>query len=238
MLIDFKNFSVESFEGDKILKNIDLQIFNNSSNVAILGKNGSGKSTLMNSILMFNRDLKINGTILVDNLEVNNKNIKIIRDEVKIVFQNPSIYLNPIMSIGAQIDEATKSRDKTIQMLEIVKLRRSVLNMYPYQLSGGMAQRVLILIAISSNPKILLADEPFSFLDLELRRDLLNLFRDLQDKFNFSILMITHNLSVLKSFIDEVIILDKGIVVEKGDVGSVMKNPQSEISKIIFKDFI
>lgn len=157
---------------------------------------------------------------------------------VSMIFQEPMTSLNPVFRIGAQIDEVialhegegkTKEdiKKRTIEMLEMVGIANSegVYTMFPHELSGGMRQRVMIAMALACNPKIIIADEPTTALDVTIQAQILDLLRNLKDRINSSIMLITHDLGVIAEMADYVVVMYAGRVVEKGTVEEIFTNP-------------
>ena len=157
---------------------------------------------------------------------------------VSMIFQEPMTSLNPVFRIGAQIDEVialhegegkTKEdiKKRTIEMLEMVGIANSegVYTMFPHELSGGMRQRVMIAMALACNPKIIIADEPTTALDVTIQAQILDLLRNLKDRINSSIMLITHDLGVIAEMADYVVVMYAGRVVEKGTVQEIFTNP-------------
>jgi peptide/nickel transport system ATP-binding protein len=157
---------------------------------------------------------------------------------VSMIFQEPMTSLNPVFRIGAQVDEVIalhdgegKSKDevkkRTIELLEMVGIANSqgVYRMYPHELSGGMRQRVMIAMALACNPKIIIADEPTTALDVTIQAQILDLLRNLKDRINSSIMLITHDLGVIAEMADYVVVMYAGRVVEKGTVEEIFEHP-------------
>jgi len=158
-------------------------------------------------------------------------------NQISMIFQEPMTSLNPVFRIGMQVDEVitlhnatlTKEETKarTIEMLELVGIANSegVYRMYPHELSGGMRQRVMIAMALALSPKLIIADEPTTALDVTIQAQILDLLRNLKDKINSSIMLITHDLGVIAEMADYVVVMYSGRIVEKGTVRDVFKNP-------------
>lgn len=159
-------------------------------------------------------------------------------NQVSMIFQEPMTSLNPVFRIGAQVDEVIKLHNpemaddavkaKTIEMLEKVGIANSegVYRMYPHELSGGMRQRIMIAMALACDPKLIIADEPTTALDVTIQAQILDLLRHLKDEINSSIMLITHDLGVIAEMADYVVVMYAGRVVEKGTVEEIFKNPQ------------
>ncbi|MBO5305020.1 MAG: ABC transporter ATP-binding protein [Clostridia bacterium] len=157
--------------------------------------------------------------------------------EIAMIFQEPMTSLNPVFTIGKQLDEVTllhvdgadkeTAKEKSIEMLKLVGIAmpEHVYKSYPHQLSGGMRQRVMIAMALCCNPKLIIADEPTTALDVTIQAQILDLLRDVKDKISGSIMLITHDLGVIAEMVDYVVVMYAGRVVEKGTVQEIFKNP-------------
>lgn len=225
---------------------IDQISFKLKSNeiLGIVGESGCGKSILNKSIvkLLPEKISKItqgqiifNGKALQDASESEYRKIR--GKDIGIVFQEPMTALNPVFKIKNQLIEPiilhlNKSKkeayDLAKELLQQVGIARveEVLNSYPHQLSGGMRQRVMIAIAISCNPKLLIADEPTTALDVTIQAQILDLLKKLQQDNNMSIILVTHDLSVVSEFCDKVIVMYAGQIVEYGELHQILNHPQ------------
>jgi peptide/nickel transport system ATP-binding protein len=163
---------------------------------------------------------------------------KIRGNKISMIFQEPMTSLNPVFRIGAQIEEVItlhnpelakeNVRKHTLDMLELVGIANSegVYQMYPHELSGGMRQRVMIAMALALNPKLIIADEPTTALDVTIQAQILDLLRNLKDKINSSIMLITHDLGVIAEMADYVVVMYAGRVVEKGTAQEIFHDPR------------
>lgn len=226
--------------------------------VALVGESGCGKSVTSLSIMRlvqgptgqivdgqirYNRP---NGAIDIVKTPLN-KIQEIRGNEISMIFQEPMTSLNPVFTIGYQIDEAIKLHNpklknneiktKSIDMLKLVGIARAdgIYNSYPHELSGGMRQRVMIAIALSCNPRFIIADEPTTALDVTIQAQILELLRDIKTKIEASILLITHDLGVVAEMADIVIVMYAGKVVEQGTVYEVFSNPSHPYTKGLIK---
>ncbi len=210
--------------------------------VALVGTSGSGKSSIGLSILRLLPDsmTATGGKIIFegqDLLGLPQKNMQQIRGkDISMVFQEPLSTFNPVFTIGFQIEEVLKyhtpikRRERKARIEELLGLvgvpePRRVANQYPHQLSGGLRQRAMIAQAIAANPKLVIADEPTSNLDVTLQAVIIDLFRKLRNELKISIILITHDLGVVREIADEVGILYDGRIVEFGKPEDILQNP-------------
>ena len=218
--------------------------------VALVGESGCGKSVTSLSLMQLLQ--RPQGQIVEGSIRLNlgdgkaydiaktpTEKMQGLRGNyVSMIFQEPMTSLNPVFRIGAQIDEVialhegegkTKEdiKKRTIEMLEMVGIANSegVYAMYPHELSGGMRQRVMIAMALACNPKIIIADEPTTALDVTIQAQILDLLRNLKDRINSSIMLITHDLGVIAEMADYVVVMYAGRVVEKGTAQEIFANP-------------
>lgn len=219
--------------------------------LAIVGESGCGKSTLASSIIGLHdhEKVRIQGEILY-----NDKNIatmsedelnKIRGVEISMIFQDPLSALNPLMRIGDQIEEGliyhtnlTKSERKkyVLELLHQVGISnpKRVVKQFPHQLSGGMRQRVMIAIAISCKPNIIIADEPTTALDVTIQSQILDLLLNLQNETNSGIILITHDLGVVAEVADRVAVMYAGEIIEEAPVEKLFKNPKHPYTRSLF----
>lgn len=231
--------------GSKYFRAVDDISFEISSGetLGLVGESGSGKSVTSLSILNLipspggrieTGSIKYNGS---DLLTLDKAHMRKIRGhEISMIFQEPMTSLNPVFTIGDQVDEVFKihrgfrgasAREHTIEMLDLVKIPspKERASQYPHQLSGGMRQRVMIAMALACQPKLLIADEPTTALDVTIQAQILDLIEDLQAEFNMAVLLITHDLGVVAETCDRVVVLYGGSVVEQAAVGELFSNP-------------
>jgi oligopeptide/dipeptide ABC transporter ATP-binding protein len=244
-LLSVKNL-VTAFDTDAgVVRAVDDVSFDvpAGETLAVVGESGSGKSVTALSImrLIASPPGRIErGEILLDGknlLALSEKEMRSVRGaQISMIFQEPMTSLNPVYTVGSQIMEAVRihrdvsrndARDRAIQMLELVGIPspRERVTAYPHELSGGMRQRVMIAIALSCEPKLLIADEPTTALDVTIQAQILDLLRKLQADLGMSILFITHDLGVVAEFASRVAVMYGGRVVEQSDVVKLFKDP-------------
>ncbi|WP_414693571.1 ABC transporter ATP-binding protein [Ornithinimicrobium sp.] len=217
--------------------------------VAVVGESGSGKSvTSMTAMRLLPGNARIEGHVTVTGTSVGEiaerKMRKMRGNNIAMIFQEPMTALNPVLTIGSQLTESMelhgiavgKDADKrAVELLEMVGIpepERRV-KQYPHELSGGQRQRVVIAIAISCDPKVIIADEPTTALDVTVQADILDLLRSLKDKLDTGILLITHNMGVVADMADRVAVMFKGELVEQGTAQSVLTDPQHDYTKML-----
>lgn len=240
-MLSVNNLKVTIANGDSIVKPVDGVSFsvNAGETVGIVGESGSGKSILAQSIMRLNLEPPVSypeGEILfngVNILTLNETEIrKLRRNDISMIFQDPMSSLNPVLTIGFQLVEAIRVREKmnkndarkkAIELLHDVGISDPERRMgeYPHQLSGGMRQRILIAIGLASKPKLLIADEPTTALDVTIQAQILNVLKHIQKKYGMAIIMITHDLGVIAHLADRVFVMYSGRIVEEGTVNDI-----------------
>jgi ABC-type dipeptide/oligopeptide/nickel transport system ATPase component len=256
-LLSLKNLSVEFRQNKQrtcVVKEASLEI-KESEIVGLVGESGSGKtiSTLAITRLLPSNAQIVSGEVIFegkDLLKMEESQLRDVRGgKIAYIFQEPTMYLNPLLNVGSQIAEAVivhQNKDKLSAREEVVRLLTEVAIPspsevffdYPHQLSGGMNQRVMIAQALASNPKLLIADEPTTSLDVDTEREILDLILDLQKEIGFSCLFITHNLGLIKKLCRRVYVMYKGRVVEEGDIDGIFNNPQHEHTKALVDAYL
>jgi peptide/nickel transport system ATP-binding protein len=213
----------------------------------IVGESGSGKSlTALSIIRLLSPQLKMSGEILFNNEDICKMSEPEIREkrglDIAMIFQEPMTSLNPVLTIGYQIKEAiavhsdlpnNEINNKVEELLMLVGIPVERVSSYPDELSGGQRQRVMIAMAMSCNPKLLIADEPTTALDVTVQAQILKLLDDLKSKLNMSMLFITHDFGVVEDIADDVIVMFKGKIVERGEVNQVLKKPKHPYTKAL-----
>ncbi len=246
--VDFKLENGNLFHA---LQTINFSIASNTT-VALVGESGSGKSVTSmammgllpqsNTIIDANSKIEFNGKNV---LSMSRKNLRKLRgSDVAMIFQEPMSSLNPVFTIGDQIIETLQEHKKisnktakirTIELLTEVGLPDPInrVNAFPHQLSGGQQQRVMIAMAIACEPKLLIADEPTTALDVTIQRQILDLLTTMQKKHKMSVLFITHDLGVVAEFADQVIVMHHGTICEQGSIEDIFIKPQHPYTKAL-----
>ena len=232
------------FITNESIKAVDDVSFNvcSGETLGIVGESGSGKYSICRLIL--NLITKTSGEIEWFGKNFNtysNLEIKKFRKEVQIIFQDPYGSLDPRMTISRIIKEPLdifnkklSKKDKELKIFELmsdVGLSSDLFNRYPHELSGGQCQRVGIARALINKPSVLICDEPVSALDLSIQAQILDLLKSLKEKYNLTLIFISHDLSVIKSICDNVIVLRLGKIIEKSDTKDLFNNPKNEYTK-------
>ncbi len=229
-----------AFGGREVVHGIDFQV-HPGEKLALVGESGSGKTVSALSLLRLVPDAQLQGQVQFQGrelLSLSERELRGIRgDEVACIFQEPMTALNPLYTVGDQIAEvltlkrglsAAQAWAKAIEWLEATGIpepqRRA--QAYPHQLSGGQRQRAMIAMALACEPKLLIADEPTTALDASLRGQILALLGDLQQRMGMAVLMITHDLHLVRQFADRVVVMEQGHLVEQGEVSAVFAAPQ------------
>tara|TARA_B100000787_G_C16155979_1_gene278941 strand:+ start:101 stop:934 length:834 start_codon:yes stop_codon:yes gene_type:complete len=230
----------------KLVKNISLSV-DKGRTTCIVGESGSGKSlTALSVMQLLSSQLSMSGTIIFEGINLLNLSKEEIRKrrgkDIAMIFQEPMTSLNPVLSIGYQIQEAIEIHEKlnkidlnkrVEELLGIVGIPKERINSYPDELSGGQRQRVMIAMAISCSPKLLIADEPTTALDVTVQAQILNLLNDLKLQFKMTMLFITHDFGVVEDIADDVAVMYQGEIVEQGSVAKVLKNPKHPYTRAL-----
>ena len=243
-LLRIRNLKTYFFQDDGVVPavdGIDLEV-KRKETLALVGESGCGKSITSFSILKLlpERGKIVEGEILFDGKEIRilpeEEMVRIRGNEISMIFQEPMTSLNPVMTIGDQIAESLilhqrldkkAARLRTVELLKLVGFPRAeeIVDEYPHQLSGGMRQRAMIAMAVACNPKLLIADEPTTALDVTIQAQILELMREVKEKFDTAILLITHDLGVVAEMADRVVVMYAGRVVEEADVFRLFEQP-------------
>jgi len=228
----------------KVLNKINLNVFKGEK-IAVVGESGSGKSVMLRIILgiLNDKNALIGGKVFFDSIDLRSQKENYMKNnirgrEISMIFQDPMASLNPVFTIRDQITNVIKLKNKKLKKNEVEDIAFDqlkkvsindigrVLDSYPFQLSGGMAQRILIIMALMNNPKIVLADEPSTALDVTLQKQALNLMNELANEIQSAVLLVTHNLGVVREFAERVYVIYRGTIVEEGLVDDIFNNPQ------------
>ncbi len=238
-LLNVQNLSV-SFAGKEVVHSISLNL-QAGEKLALVGESGSGKSVTALAILKLVQNAQLGGQVLFDGkdtLQMSENDLRGLRgDDIAMIFQEPMTALNPLYTIGDQIAEVLETKqalNKKAAWARVIELlietgipepERRALS-YPHQLSGGQRQRAMIAMALACKPRLLLADEPTTALDVTLRQQILDLLGDLQKSHHMAVLLITHDLNMVRKFADRIAVMENGHIVEHGSVADVFANPQ------------
>lgn len=244
-LLEVKNLKTYFFTEEGVVKAVNDVSFEvgEGETLGLVGESGCGKSVTSLSIMKLipNPPGKIiSGQILfngIDIVNISEKDMHEIRgNKISMIFQEPMTALNPVFTVGHQIQEVftlhqkiskKEAKEKTIELLKIVGIPEPEkrYHQYPFELSGGMRQRVMIAMALTCNPKLLIADEPTTALDVTIQAQILELIKEMQQKFNSAVILITHDLAVIAETVDNVAVMYAGVIVEKTEVKRLFKNP-------------
>ena len=244
-ILEIKNLHTYFYTDSGVIKSVDgVDIeLREGTTLGIVGESGSGKSVTALSVmglLMGTTGKVAEGEILFEGRDLtkldDEERRKMRGEKISMIFQEPMTSLNPVMKIGDQITECIlmhnsisrqEAWDKAVEMLKLTGVPRveRMMKEYPFQLSGGQRQRVMIAMALVCKPKILIADEPTTALDVTIQAQILDLMENLKQKTGTSILFITHDLGVVAEVCDDVVVMYSGRVVEKGDVRSIFASP-------------
>ena len=252
LVLDIENLAVRFETDDGIVRavnGLDLQIRKGRA-LGLVGETGAGKTTTALSILRLVP--KPPGVVQCDKLELNGRDIltmqtkeleKVRGKEVSMIFQEPMTALNPVFTVGDQIAESihlhenvsmTEAQKMAIDMLELVGIPGERAGDYPHQFSGGMKQRVVIAIALACHPQLLIADEPTTALDVTIQAQVLDLMKSLRQKYQTSLIMITHDLGIVAEICDEVAVMYAGNIVEMGTLEDVFNHTRHPYTEGLF----
>lgn len=252
ILLEVKNLQTKFISDNKEIPAVDNVSFNirEGEILGVVGESGCGKSVTSLSIMglipsppgkIVSGQIMFNGKDLT---KLSEKELRKIRgNEIAMIFQEPMTSLNPLFTIGNQLIEAIrihnkswskrKAKDRALEMMNLVGLPRphELLKVYPHELSGGMRQRVMIAMALVCNPKLLIADEPTTALDVTIQAQILKLIKHINTQFQMAVMLITHDLGVVAETCERVIVMYAGQIVEEGPVHKIFANPQHPYTK-------
>lgn len=254
-LVEFKNLKTYFHTEAGVVKAVNDVSFKikEGETVCVVGESGCGKSvTSMSLMRLIQAPIgKIEGGEIFykgkDILKLTDEEMRKIRgNEIAMIFQEPMSSLNPVFTVGSQIMEAIMlhqqcdkkvARERAIEMIKLVGIPRAdeIVDAYPHELSGGMRQRIMIAMALSCNPNVLIADEPTTALDVTIQAQILDLMRKIKKELNTAILLITHDLGVVAEMADYVVVMYAGKVIEEGPVLDIFKNPTHPYTKGLLK---
>jgi ABC-type dipeptide/oligopeptide/nickel transport system ATPase component len=251
-MLEVRDLTVKFISEDEEFTAVDSVSFTvaDGETLAVVGESGSGKSVTALALtrLLPEPPARIaGGDVLLDGKSLLTKSPKSLRQirgrQIAYIFQEPATSLNPVFSIYEQVAETLRRhrpevrnvREEVVYWLDQVGILEpgKRIRDYPFQLSGGMQQRVMIAMALCARPKILVADEPTTALDVTVQTQILDLFRVLKQRFGMSIVLITHNFGIIRGIADKVAVMYRGKLVEFGDCASVLKAPQDPYTKAL-----
>ena len=252
-LLEVNDLSVHFKQGGKVTKAVRHISFsiNKGETMALVGESGSGKSVSALSLLKllpYPAAEHPNGAVIFkgeDLLDSDERDLRRVRgNDITIIFQEPMTSLNPLHNIERQIGEVlqlhqkmtdSQARVRTLELLDQVGIHDAEqrLAAYPHQLSGGQRQRVMIAMSLANRPDLLIADEPTTALDVTVQAQILKLLKDLQRDYGMAILLITHDLGIVRNFADKVCVMSEGEIVERGETGKLFDDPQHEYTKML-----
>lgn len=252
VLLSVKDLSVEYTLDGNVVNAVNGVSFDvgEGRTIGLVGETGAGKTTIAKAILRIlpQYQAKITGGTITFNdqslLDLDEKQMRTIRgNEISMIFQDPMTSLNPLIRVGDQISEVVRLHSKcsqheairrAVEMLEMVGIREERFNEYPFQFSGGMKQRVVIAMALACEPKLLLADEPTTALDVTIQAQVLSMMKELREKLNTSMIMITHDLGIVAEVCDDVAVVYAGEIVESGSLEEIFDHPSHPYTKGLF----
>ena len=254
MVLEVVDLSVR-YKGkkDHALKKVNFEL-EEKEILGIVGESGSGKTTLAFSILnLLPLDAKKKGKIIFEKKDIfslKEKELEVLRgNKIGLIFQEPASSFNPVLSIGYQFEEILKEklnikdrnkrREIIFDAFKKVKLSdvERIIKSYPHTLSGGQLQRIAISMVISLKPKILIADEPTSSLDVTIESQIMHLFKELKEKLNLTVIFITHNLDLVKFLCDRVLVIYQGEVIEEREKEDIFRYPQHPYTQKLIETF-
>lgn len=250
-LLKFEKINI-SYEKRQVLYDLSFSL-NSGEILGVVGNSGCGKSTLLKSIMGLSGPKVLTGNMIFENtdlLSLNASEMRKIRgNRISMVFQESGIHTNPLKTIGDTVFESMKAHrqiskeealDIATGIFENLSLPdpKRILRAYPFELSGGMNQRVGIALAMLNNPSLILADEPTSALDPIVAVQIVNELKSLREKYNTAVILVTHNIKIARSITDSILVLNNGKTVDYGKTCEVLSSPKSDFTKeLIFSAF-
>lgn len=251
-LLNVKDLNITFRDGHERVEAVKGVNFNirKGETLAVVGESGSGKSVTALALTKLLPDppvCELSGNIWygeADVLRLSGRELRAIRGgEIAYVFQEPSASLNPVFSVGYQVaeavrlhtPEATDVKERVVKALGDVGIRdpEKRYKAYPHEMSGGMLQRVMIAMALACGPKLLVADEPTTALDVTIQKQIMDLLAEVRERTGMAILLITHNFGIVNGFADRVVVMFRGEIVEEGSTVEVLKAPQHPYTKAL-----
>ena len=243
-LLKFEKINI-SYEKRQVLYDLSFSL-NSGEILGVVGNSGCGKSTLLKSIMGLSGPKVLTGNIFFENLDLLSLNASEMRrirgNRISMVFQESGIHTNPLKHLGDTVFESMKAHrqiskeealDTATGIFENLSLPdpKRILRAYPFELSGGMNQRVGIALAMLNNPSLILADEPTSALDPIVAVQIVNELKSLREKYNTAIILVTHNIKIARSITDRILVLNNGKTVDYGKTCDVLSSPKSDFTK-------
>ena len=251
-ILEIKDLTVHYVTEEETVEAVnDLSLsVKRGKSLGLVGETGAGKTTTALSILRLVPDPP--GRIIKGTVEINGKDVyqasaaeleQIRGNEVAMIFQDPMTVLNPVFTVGEQIAECVEIHEhcskadawnRALEMLEMVGIKADRANDYPHQFSGGMKQRVVIAIALTCNPKLLIADEPTTALDVTIQAQVLELMKGLKERINTAMIMITHDLGIVSEVCDDVAVMYAGRIIEQGSLEDIFRRTKHPYTEGLF----
>lgn len=252
MMLKVENLSIEFNDMGKTFTAVhgfDLEL-DDGEIVGIVGESGSGKSMTAHAImgLLRRKNVRVSGRVLLDGkdlLAMSDRELRCYQgEELSIIFQEPMTSLDPTMRIGRQVEEslrihtdlsAAERKTRALEAMKLAELKEPerIYRCYPHELSGGMRQRVMIASALVLNPRLLIADEPTTALDVTTQAEILSTLKEINRTEGTAILFISHDLGVIRALCQRVIVMQHGSIVETGDVEQIFRAPKQEYTKML-----